>query len=130
MCLPNSCHTVQFSKLFCFVPWTPYKGSVLDLLGDFGDHRPPAELLISKHPLHLVPGYAIDNHCFASTFFPFNIYVQNLIGFWPLDLVGCCPGAGCEGIPITVQALGSYNVGRPLTWVHSLLFVGSVWFNL
>jgi hypothetical protein len=66
-------------------------------------------MLISKHPLHLVPRYAIDNHCFASTFFPFNIYVQHLIGFWPLDLdlVGCFPGAGCEGIPITVQALGS-----------------------
>ena len=107
MYLPNSYHTVQFSKLFYFAPWTPYKGSVIDLLGAFGDHRPPAELLISKHPLHLVPRYAIDNHCFASTFFAFNIYVQNLIGFWPLDLVGCCPGVGCKGIPITVQALGS-----------------------
>jgi hypothetical protein len=107
MHLPNSCHTVQFSKSFFFAPWTPYNGSVLDLLGAFDDHRPPAYLLNSKHPFYLVPGYAIDNHCFASTLFSFNIYLQILIGFWPLDLAGCFPGAGCEGICILVQDLVS-----------------------
>jgi hypothetical protein len=82
MYLPNSCHTVQFSKLFCFAPWNPYKISVLDLLGAFGDHRPPVELHISKHPLHLVPGYAIG-------FYIFPIQYLCAKSNWCLSLVTC-----------------------------------------